>query len=113
MKRGEIWLVRLNPTVGAEIQKTRPVVIVNDDKIGLLPLKIIVPVTEWQETFSKAPWMVKVVPDKRNNLYKASVADAFQVRSVSQERFIKKTGSLSEEQMAEITDALAVVLKIE
>lgn len=46
MVRGEVWLVNLNPTIGAEMQKTRPAVIVNDDAIGILPLKVIVPVTD-------------------------------------------------------------------
>ncbi len=46
MLRGEVWLLNLNPTIGAEIRKTRPVIVVNDDEIGVLPLKIIVPVTE-------------------------------------------------------------------
>ncbi|MYF98871.1 type II toxin-antitoxin system PemK/MazF family toxin [Candidatus Poribacteria bacterium] len=30
-KRGEIWLVDLNPTRGAEIRKTRPIVVINSD----------------------------------------------------------------------------------
>jgi mRNA interferase MazF len=41
MRQGEIWFVD-NPTVGAEIQKTRPALIVNVDDLGKLPLKIIV-----------------------------------------------------------------------
>ena len=44
MRRGEVWLINLEPTVGSEIQKTRPAVIVNDDAIGILPLRVIVPV---------------------------------------------------------------------
>lgn len=39
MRRGEIWLINLSPTVGAEIKKTRPAVIVSDNAIGILPLK--------------------------------------------------------------------------
>ncbi len=38
MLRGEIWLLNLDPTVGAEIQKTRPGIIVSDNSIGILPL---------------------------------------------------------------------------
>ncbi|MDP2965956.1 MAG: type II toxin-antitoxin system PemK/MazF family toxin, partial [Pelolinea sp.] len=38
MKRGEIWLVNLDPMTGAEIQKTRPAVIVSNDALGKLPL---------------------------------------------------------------------------
>ena len=48
MLRGEIWLLNLDPTVGAEIQKTRPGIIVSDNSIGILPLKVIVPVTDWK-----------------------------------------------------------------
>jgi len=40
MKQGEIWLINLDPTVGAEMNKTRPAVIINDDQLGKLPLKI-------------------------------------------------------------------------
>jgi len=43
MKQGDIWLISLDPTIGAEIKKTRPAIIVNDDILGKLPLKIIVP----------------------------------------------------------------------
>ena len=46
MKQGEIWSVNLDPTLGAEIRKTRPIIIVNDDAVGRLPLKIIVPLTD-------------------------------------------------------------------
>ena len=37
MRRGEVWLINLDPTIGSEIKKTRPAVIVNDDAIGILP----------------------------------------------------------------------------
>ena len=41
MKQSEIWLVDLDPTKGSEIQKKRPAVIVNDDTLGRLPLKLL------------------------------------------------------------------------
>lgn len=112
MLRGEIWTLNLNPTVGAEIRKTRPVVIVNDDEIGILPLKVIVPVTDWKERYEEVIWMTKIEADDENGLSKDSAADAFQVRSVSQERFVKRFGKVSEKQINEISQALAVVLKI-
>jgi mRNA interferase MazF len=49
MRRGEIWLIDLTPTVGVEIKKTRPAVIVNSDALGKLPLSIIVPITDWKD----------------------------------------------------------------
>ena len=82
MKRGEIWLISLDPTIGAEIKKTRPAIIVNDDELGKLPLKVIVPITDWKEKFAIAPWMVKIIADESNNLEKISSADCFQIRSI-------------------------------
>ena len=96
MRRGEVWLINLDPTVGAEIKKTRPAVIVNDDAIGSLPLRVIVPLTEWKERFAVAPWLVRIEPDAENALEKTSAAEAFQVRSVSQQRFVRLLGKLSE-----------------
>ena len=113
MRRGEVWLINLDPTVGAEIKKTRPTVIVNDDAIGILPLKVIVPITEWKDRYTVAPWMVQLEPNAENGLDKPSAADAFQVRSVAQERFVQRLGKLSDTAMQEITRALAVVLSIE
>jgi mRNA interferase MazF len=113
MLRGEVWLISLDPTVGPEIRKTRPAVIVNDDSIGALPLKVIVPITEWKERFTIAPWLVRVEPAPDNGLDKTSAADAFQVRSVAQQRFVRRLGRLTDSQMAEIARALATVLAIE
>lgn len=52
MNKGEIWLINLDPTIGAEIKKTRFAIIVNDNTLGRLPLKIIVPLTDWKEKYS-------------------------------------------------------------
>ena len=113
MYRGEVWLINLDPTIGAEIKKTRPAVIVNDDAVGILPLKVIVPITDWKDRYAVAAWMVRLQANAENGLSKASAADAFQVRSVSQERFVRRLGKLSDAVMHDITGALAVVLSIE
>jgi mRNA interferase MazF len=99
MGRGEVWLINLDPTVGAEIKKTRPAVIVNDDAVGILPLKVIVPITEWKDHYAVAPWLVRLEPNAENGLDKPSTADAFQVRSVAQERFVRRLGKLSDTAM--------------
>ena len=113
MRRGEVWLINLDPTIGAEIKKTRPTVIVNDDAIGILPLKVIVPITDWKDRYTVAPWLVRLEPDAENGLDKPSAADTFQVRSVAQERFVRRLGKLSDAAMKEIAKALAIVLSIE
>lgn len=113
MKQGEIWLINLDPTIGSEIKKTRPGIIVNDNSLGKLPLKIIVPITDWKDKYEIAPWMIKIEPDSMNGLTKASSADCFQVRSLSQERFIKRIGIVSAFDMVEIRNGLSKVLSIE
>lgn len=112
MKQSEIWLVDLDPTKGAEIQKKRPAVIVNDDRLGKLPLKIIVPITDWKDHYQVAPWMVKIEPNKTNGLNKDSSADCFQVRSLSQERLSKKLGNIDATTLQDIKEALKKVFDL-
>ena len=103
----------MDPTIAAEIKKSRPAIIVNDDAIGILPLKVIVPITEWKDHYAAAPWLVRLLPDGENGLEKPSAADAFQVRSVSQQRFVRRIGKLSDSTLQTINEALARVLCIE
>ena len=110
MLKGEVWLINLDPTVGAEIRKTRPAVIVSEDAIGVLPLRVIVPLTDWKERYTIAAWMTEIAPDAENGLAKASAADAFQIRSVSNERFVRCIGRLRDEQVRQILQAVRVVL---
>jgi mRNA interferase MazF len=112
MFRGEIWLVNLEPTIDSEIRKTRPCAIVNDDAIGVLPLKVIVPITDWKEAFSIRPWMVRVEPNSENGLTKLSGADTFQIRSVAESRLVRKIGNISDEDLILIEKALTIVLKL-
>jgi len=112
MKRGEIWLLNFDPTIGAEINKTRPAVIVSDDAIGILPLKIVAPITDWKDRYTTFKWMLRLENDPQNNLSKPSAVDAFQLRSVAHQRFIRRIGELTTAQMQELTDALALTLSI-
>jgi mRNA interferase MazF len=112
MRKAEIWLINLDPALGAEIQKTRPAVIVNDDAIGVLPLRVIVPLTAWQDRYAIAAWMVRIDPDQSNGLSKPSAADAFQIRSVAQERFVNCIGRVSEQNLADILKAIQIFMGV-
>lgn len=112
MKQNEIWLINLDPTIGAEIKKTRPAIIVNDNALGKLPLKIIVPVTDWKDSYQVAPWMIKISPSKENGLTKVSSLDCFQIRSVSETRFVRKLGVIDNLTSEKIRIALSKVLSI-
>jgi len=110
MRKGEIWLINLDPTIGAEIRKTRPAVIVSEDAIGILPLRVIVPLTDWKDRFAVAPWMIRIAPNAQNGLAKPSGADAFQIRSISQERFVHRLGFLNNDQIGQILQAVQIVI---
>ena len=107
-QRGEIWTVRFDPSVGAEMRKLRPAVVVNLDSIGRLPLRIVVPLTDWQPTFAALPWFVPVAANVANGLTKDSGADAFQVKSVSENRFVQRIGNITNDQLDEIAAAIAL-----
>lgn len=109
MNTKEIYLVDLNPTKGAEIKKARPCIIVSNNDIGVLPLKIIVPLIGYKEIHNKS-WLVKVSPDDKNGLTKISTADSMHMRSVSHSRFVKKVGSLDEEIYQNLKNAIKIVL---
>lgn len=87
--RGEIWLVDLDPTRGQEIQKTRPVVVISSNLFTPIPLRIIIPITSWQDKFDRRPFMVKLLATAANGLDRDSAANVLQVRSLSTQRFVK------------------------
>jgi mRNA interferase MazF len=108
--RGELWLVNFDPSVGSEVKKKRPAVVLSIPQIGKLPLRIIVPITEWKERYRRAPWFVQLLPSASNGLTKDSAADGFQVKSVSLNRFVRKMGSLSAAEMDDLAAAVALCI---
>ena len=106
--RGEIWTLRFDPVQGAEIGKTRPAVVISPPSVGRLPLRIVVPVTEWAAKYSAAPWLIFLKARGRNGFTKDSAADCFQVKSVSVKRFVKKLGTLRAVEIEEISAGIAL-----
>jgi mRNA interferase MazF len=112
-KRGEIWLVNFDPTVGAKMKKVRPAVVISSDGVGKLPIKFIAPITDWKPNFSENFWHVKIEPDIANGLTKMSAIDTLQLRGVDLQRFIRKLGNLAEVTMSEIMVAIVTVIEFE
>lgn len=110
-RRGEIWLVDLNPTVGAEIQKIRPTVVVSSDAVGRLPIKLVAPITEWKAAFAPNLWHVQISPDASNGLSKVSAVDVLQLRGLDTRRFGRRLGRLTADQMEEIAAAIAAIVE--
>jgi mRNA interferase MazF len=111
MNRGEVWQVWFDPAVGAEIQKTRPAVIISSNAIGALALRVVVPLTGWQTDFADAPWLVRIEPSAHNGLAKSSAADAFQVKSLSTRRLLKRIGMVSAQDLQTIVAAVGTVIE--
>ena len=111
VRQGEIWLVDLDPTVGDEIRKTRPAIVVSRDELGTLGLRVVVPITAWQDRFQASGWLIRIDPNAENNLAKPSTADTFQVRSVSTRRFVRRLGQLNDADFQRVRTALSDVFE--
>jgi mRNA interferase MazF len=107
-QRGEVWTIQFDPSIGAEIRKLRPAIVANLDSIGRLPLRIVVPLTDWQPSFQQLPWFVPISSSSSNGLIKDSGADAFQVKSISEGRFVRRIGKVTDAQMEAIASAIAL-----
>ncbi len=110
-RRGEIWIVAFDPTVGAEIRKPRPAVVVSSDGVGKLPIKLVAPITEWNDGFAHNIWHVKIMPAPANGLQKPSAVDALQLRGVDAQRFQHRLGRVSADIMEEIVAAIGAIIE--
>ncbi|MGA1847229.1 type II toxin-antitoxin system PemK/MazF family toxin [Deferribacter abyssi] len=111
IKRGYVYLVNLNPTKGAEINKIRPAVIVsNDINNQYADTVTIVPITSGnvQKIY---PFEVKI-PKGIANLDKDSKAKANQIRTIDKSRIVKEIGKLPDDITKKIEYAISVHLDL-
>lgn len=113
MRTGDIYWVNLEPTIGDEIRKRRPVVVLNGGHDKHLRLAIVVPLTGWTPHWDKNPFFVSLEPDSINRLQKKSSVDCFQIRAISHDRFMEKIGIITENEMNFIKRATALILDID
>lgn len=105
MNRGEVWQMALDSS-GEEPQRLRLVLILSSDALAVLPLRLVVPLVEWRDSFSAAPWMVRIPPVLNSGLTTVMAADTLQVRSVSTARLQTRLGSLPARLIDTISEAL-------
>jgi mRNA interferase MazF len=110
-RRGEVWLVNFDPTIGSEIKKVRPGVVVSSDSVGRLPVKLVAPLTDWKDHYAPNVWHVRVDPDPVNGLTKTSAVDTLQMRGMDTQRFIRRMGRVSPDLLDEIVLAIAAVIE--
>ena len=98
IKRFEIYLVKLNPTVGSEIQKTRPCIVISPDEMNILKTVIVAPMTSKGFDFIFRP---KIKFEKKNGLVLLD-----QIRTVDKTRLTKKLGNVDKKTSKEISNML-------
>lgn len=114
MRRGEVWLVELTPTVGSKANKTRRVIIVSNNARNTVSSRTgrgVLTVVPFTKNVRKIlPFQVLVTPDSVNGLEVDSKAQAEQVRSLDASRFVRRLGSLSAEDVSGVDEALLLHL---
>ena len=106
-RRAEIYLVKFDPTVGAEIQKTRPALVLQNDIANRgSPITIIAAITS---RFHQPPYPTEVfIQAPEGGLRQDSVVTLNQIRSVDRQRLVRRLGRVRPETMEEVELALAI-----
>lgn len=111
MFRGEVWQMSMGVPGRKEGVSPRTVLIISSDALSALPLKIVVPLTNWKEEYTSVPWMVRLPPVLNSGLESPMAADAMQVRSVSTARLLKRLGEMPDTFADQISGTVALVLE--
>ena len=112
MKRGEIYDARLEPVEGSEQGGTRPVIIVSRDVINAYsPVVLAVPCTTYQAHKRVYPTQA-LIKASDGGLTSDSIAMADQVRVLSKTRLLKLRGTLSNEAINQLNQALLIALDL-
>lgn len=111
-RRGEIYWVNLDPTIGSEIRKKRPAVIVSNDAANRRYRQVtILPLTT-QNLETVEPFQVLLL-GKETGMGKDSKALAEQIRTIAKERLGKVVGSVGIEQLEAIAEAIKLHLSLD
>src|SRR5438270_7824426 len=99
IKRGDIWIVDLNPGFGREIHKKRPVLIISKNIIHQTTINVIIIPISSQVPQTIGPEMILL--DNETGLEKPSVAFPLFIRSIDQARLVKRVGSINQKILQE------------
>jgi len=110
-RRGEVYLVNFDPTIGSEIKKTRPALIIQNDIANAHSPVVIVAAISSQ--FKEQPYPTEVLIEKGEaGLLHDSVVLLNQIRSVDKRRLLKQVGKIEDQTMVRVNHALEISLGI-
>lgn len=109
MARGDILLINLPVRDGREQSGRRPAVAVQTDVLGE-PMLMIAPITSNLNALRFA-YSIKIEPSEENGLTQTSIVMIFQMRAIDKSRIIKKIGTLSDMDLAEVDAEIWKMLK--
>jgi len=112
--RGDVYEVNLDPVIGAEIGKTRPAVIIQNDTGNVhSAITIIAPISSVKSGFRMYPIMV-LLHKGEGGLSEESFVHCGQIRSLDKtQRLVNKLGKLSKLKMREVDEALRISLALQ
>ena len=111
IERGWVYLAALDPTVGDEISKTRPVIVISNDQNNQFSTTItVLPVTSAK--LDKIYPFEVFLPTGEANLPKNSKVKTDQARTLDRSRFLKTIGELCKSRITEIEEALKIHLAL-
>jgi mRNA interferase MazF len=111
ISEGDVFLANMDPTVGVEIKKTRPVIIVSNEWINRFSqLVVIIPLTS--STKKVSPSHI-IIPKNSGGLDRKSKAVTEQIRAIDKSRLVKLLGKLEPEYMAKLHDAIRNTLNMQ
>jgi len=112
IRRGDVYVARLNPTEGSEQAGERPVIVVSRDAINQFsPVVIVVPLTSRRKKAKVYPSQV-VLEVGEGGLKVESIALGEQVRAISKTRLVRQLGRLSPHGLAAVAVALRTALDL-
>ena len=111
-KRGEIWLVNFDPTLGSEINKTRPALIIQNNVANAYsPVTIVAAITSFHTGDKVYPTEV-FLKSEIGGLQNDSLVLLNQIRTIDKIRLVKKLGTLSTSHMTQVSSALEISLDL-